>query len=124
MKSLLSLILVTVCASSFAQCTGCTGEGKSAVAQHDEFMAIAREMELKAESKQECCKSTAEKVVAKGGTGCCSEKGALAKFKVFANGTYKYFGCADSAAQARKEMLAHGTRPGKVQKVRGRVLMS
>ncbi len=121
MKSILTLIVVTVCASSFAQCPACTGDAKK---QQDEFMAIARQMELKAEGKQECCKSTAEKPVAKGGEGCCSEKGTPAKFKVFANGKYKYFGCADSAAKARKEMLAQGSRPGKVQKVRTRVLMS
>ena len=49
-------------------------------------------------------------------------KGEAAKFKVFIAGAgYKYFGCEDSAAKGRKELLAKGAKAGKVQKVAGKV---
>ncbi|HRJ26368.1 MAG TPA: hypothetical protein PLO61_02515 [Fimbriimonadaceae bacterium] len=154
MKTLMTFIFAAVCAASFAQCAGstCSTEAKAAcegkskvVAQatkedcgaccgtakkgcpEEEFMAIAKEMEMKAEAKAgktACCKSTAAKTIAKGEKGCCNAKGELAKFKVFANGQYQFFGCQGSATKGRTEMIAKGVRAGKVQKVTSRVLMS
>jgi hypothetical protein len=86
------------------------------------FMAEAKKMMMQAHSieKKEdaCCKSTAEKVVPKGGEGCCNAKDEPAKFKVFVAGVgYKFFGCEESAAKARKELLAKHSKVGQVQKV-------
>lgn len=78
----------------------------------------AERMAMEAEGKKQCCKSTEAKPMAKGDPGCCNAKTAAAKFKVFANGAYQFFGCADSAAKARKEMLQKGLIVGKVQPVR------
>ena len=87
----------------------------------DAFMAEAKRMMAKAEGKagkDECCKSTAEKPMAKGDPGCCNAAGAPAKFKVFIAGQgYKYFGCEDSAGKGRSALAADGHKVGPVQKV-------
>ena len=124
MKSITILLATFVAAFAFAQCeegkSACCDAKKPAVhAMADkEFMAEAQKMTLAAEGKKACCKSTAAKPMAKGDKGCCNEIGAKAKFKVYAHGKYHFFGCKDSAATARKEMIAKGIVVGKVQPVR------
>ncbi|MBX3120074.1 MAG: hypothetical protein KF784_13490 [Fimbriimonadaceae bacterium] len=101
----------------------CCAAGKQ-VNSEEAFMAEARRMMAAAEAKKECCKSTAEKPQAKGEGDCCNAKGAEAKFKVFVAGAgYKFFGCKDSAAEGRAELLAKGAIVGKVQKVTGKVMI-
>jgi hypothetical protein len=87
--------------------------------------ALAQETQcpMKAEGKK-CCQSTEVKTVAKFEAGCCNQKGQAAKFKVFvANQGYQFFGCSESADQARKTLVASGKRVGAVQKVTGRVVI-
>lgn len=72
-------------------------------------------------AQEDCCKSTDTKPMKKGDPGCCNEKGALAKFKVYLSGGYKFFGCEGSAKKAREEMLSKGLKPGPVQKVTSKV---
>ncbi len=98
----------------------CCGDKK--VSAEDAFMAEARRMAAAAEGKQDCCKSTPEKPVAKGEAGCCNAKGEVAKFKVFVAGEgYKYFGCEGSAGKGRTELMSKGKKVGKVQKVHTKV---
>lgn len=79
---------------------------------------MAKEMEVASEGKKACCRTTAEKKVEKGGAGCCNAKGEPAEYKVFVAGVgYKTFGCEDSAAQGRKDLLAKYNKVGKVQKM-------
>ena len=106
---------------------GCCGTKMAS--QEDAFMAEAKKMTMQAytieKKKDACCQSTEEKVAAKGSEGCCNAKGEAAKFKVFVAGVgYKYFGCADSAAKGRKELLAKHTKVGAVQKVNGKISIS
>ncbi len=116
MRILLTTIIAACAALSMAQAPCCQGEKK--VSPDDAFMKMAREMEMSAEGKKACCKTTAENSVEKGAEGCCNAKGEPAKFKIFVQGAgYKYFGCEDSAAKGRKELLAKGAKAGKVQKV-------
>lgn len=97
----------------------CTAKKASA---DEAFMAEANRMMMAAEGKQECCKSTPAKPVAKGEKGCCNGKGEVAKFKVFVAGEgYKYFGCEGSAGKGRTELMAKGKKVGKIQKVHTKV---
>lgn len=106
-------------ALSMAQCPECKGKP---VSPDEAFLKQAREMEMSAEGKKACCRTTATKSVEKGDAGCCNAKGEAAKFKVFVAGVgYKYYGCADSAKLGRKELLASGAKAGSVQKVRGKI---
>jgi len=117
MKGFIVLSAIALAGASLAQ--SCCDQKKSAEAQ---FMALAQEMQMNAEGKKACCKSTAEKPVAKAEGACCNATGAQAKFKVFVAGEgYKYFGCPDSAAQGRKALATKGAKVGKVQPVSGRV---
>ena len=125
----LSLILAVFAASfAFAQCEdgskgACCSSAKviaKKVNGEAEFMAQAQKMMAAAEGKKACCKSTAAKPMARGDKGCCNEVGTVAKFKVYADGKYHFFGCKDSAAEARKELAAKGFAVGDVQKVRSR----
>ncbi len=103
----------------------CDSVGKLSASTEAEFMAEASRMMQAAEGKQECCKSTASKPIAKGEDACCSAKWAPAKFKVFIAGHgYQYFGCEDSASTGRKEWIAKGAKVGRVQKVSSKVSMS
>lgn len=82
-------------------------------------------VEAKVNGKTACCKSTAEKPMAKGDKGCCNAKGEAAKFKVWADGKYSFFGCEGSANKGRLELVAKGAmNVGKPQPVVGVVLMS
>jgi hypothetical protein len=120
MKVFITSILAAAAALSMAQMPCCQGEKKAT--KEDSFLKMAREMEMSAEGKKACCRTTAEKSVEKGAEGCCNASGEVAKFKVFVAGAgYKYFGCEDSAAKGRHELLAKGARAGKVQKVVGKV---
>lgn len=116
MRIFFTAVLATVAAAAMAQAPCCKGEKKPS--QEETFLKIAREMEMSAEGKQACCRTTAEKSVEKGDNGCCNAEGEPAKFKVFVKGQgYKFFGCEDSAAKGRKELLAKGAKVGKVQKL-------
>ena len=111
------------CATKASDC------GAKMASQEDAFMAEAKKMTMQSYSiekkKDACCQSTQEKVVAKGSEGCCNAKGETAKFKVFVAGVgYKYFGCEDSAAKGRKELLAKHTKVGSVQKVSSKISVS
>jgi hypothetical protein len=127
MKTLLIMIAALAVTGAFAQ--GADGEGSCCgskpvakkVAGDDAFMAQAHQMMMQAEGKMECCKSTSAHPMARGDKGCCNETGVAAKFKVYALGHYHYYGCKDSAAQARRQMRAQGIVVGNVQKVRSRV---
>lgn len=97
---------------------------KKQMSQEEAFLLEAKKMEMAAEGKKACCQSTAAKVVEKGGQGCCNAKGTPAKFQVLVAGKgYKYFGCEGSAKQGRQELLAKGMKVGKVEKVKGKVLI-
>lgn len=92
--------------------------------EDQKFFAMAQQMQMEAEGKKACCKSTAKKPMAKGDKGCCNEKGSAAKFKVFVSGEgYKYFGCEGSAKKGRTEWAAKGKTVGSVQKVTSRVAL-
>ena len=113
MKSLFAaLLVVTSCAAFADDC--CKAKQPSA---EETFMKIAKEMEMKAEGKMACCKTTATVAVVKGEEGCCNAPGEPKLFKVFvANSGYKFYGCKDSAAKGRQELVASGMKVGKVQK--------
>ncbi len=100
-----------------AACAGKTLKGEGA------FQAEAKRMQMKAEGKDECCQSTPLQPKAVGDPGCCNQKGAVAKFKVWNGKTFQYYTCADAAHTARKSLLARGMKAGKVQKVIGKVLL-
>jgi hypothetical protein len=127
MQKFVAVALFAVLAgASFAQCEKCADHGKKSAPksevkmskQEAEFLKTAQKMAIEAEGKKACCKTTATKAVVKGEGDCCNNPKAKAKFKVFvANQGYKYFGCADSAAEGRKQLLASGLKVGKVQKV-------
>lgn len=87
----------------------------------EKFLKEADEMLMASEGKKACCKSMPGHMVAKGEKGCCNEKGALAKFKVWTGEKYAYFGCKGSAESGRAELAAKGAAVGKVQPVSGRV---
>ncbi len=113
MKNLLVLCLAMVTAAALAD-DCCSAKKPSA---EEEFMTIAKQMEVSAEGKKACCKSTIEKPMAKGEKGCCNAPEEPKPFKVFvANSGYKFFGCKDSAAQGRKALMASGAKVGQVQK--------
>jgi hypothetical protein len=102
-----------------AQQDGSKGQcAKTQANAEKEFMAEAQRMMLASEGVKACCKSTAEKPMAKGDKGCCNAKNETAKFKVFVAGEgYKFFGCKGSAEKGRQELTATGKRVGAVQKV-------
>lgn len=84
----------------------------------------SKEVKAEAKDKELCCKSTAANPIAKGSKGCCNAKGALARFKVWADGTYHFFGCQGSASKARLDLARQGALVvGRVQPVVGRVAM-
>ena len=125
MKTLTILVAALAVSFASAQCDAgqgsCCGEAKSAKVQcEDTFLAEAARMTMQAEGRQECCKSTATKPMAKGDKGCCNEVGTVAKFKVYADGKYFFFGCKDSAAMGRKDLMQKGFAVGDIQKVRSR----
>lgn len=126
MKSLLILAAALVASFAFAQCEdgkdACCGskQAKKMANSDHVFLEEAARMTMAAEGKQACCKSTAAKPLAKGDKGCCNEKGTAAKFKVYADGKYYFYGCKDSAAQGRKDLLSKGFAVGDIQKVRSR----
>jgi len=120
MKVLVITSVLALAAASFGQ--ACCKPKASA---EDSFLLMAKEMELKAEGKQACCKSTAVKTVVKGEGECCNAPGSPAHFKVYVMGVgYKYFGCDGSAAQGRKDLMAKGKKVGPVQPVSSRVPVS
>ncbi len=113
MKHLLILSLALISAAALAD-DCCAAKKPSA---EDEFMKIAKEMEISATGKKACCKSTVEKPMAKGEKDCCNAPEQPKPFKVYVAGKgYKFFGCKDSAAQGRKELMASGVKVGHVQK--------
>ncbi len=75
-----------------------------------------------AKSEGVCEKSTATKMVKKGEAGCCNAKGEVAKFKVWNGMGYEFFGCEDSAAEGRTQLLALGHVTGAVQPVVGKAV--
>lgn len=133
MKLIVSTCLVVMAAFAFAQehCAGgdCAKEKSKAghnkvMTEDQKFLALAKQMAMEAEGKKACCKSTAEKPMAKGDKGCCNEKGGLAKFKVFVAGQgYQFYGCEGSAAEGRAEWKSKGKVVGAVQKVTSKVAM-
>ncbi len=72
---------------------------------------------LAAKSEGACERSTPTKMVKKGDAGCCNAKGEVAKFKVWNGMGYEFFGCEDSAAEGRTQLLALGHVAGAVQPV-------
>jgi hypothetical protein len=113
MKNLLILCLAMVATAALAD--DCCSAKKPS--PDEEFMKIAKQMEISAEGKKACCKSTIEKPMAKGEKGCCNAPSEPKPFKVYVAGQgYKFFGCKDSAAQGRKELMASGVKVGQVQK--------
>ena len=114
MKTILIAGAMVAACLSFADGGKCCA--KPQVSAEQEFMALAQETTLKAEGKKACCKSTAEKPMAKGDKGCCNAEGEKPKFKVYVAGEgYKFFGCEGSAKDGRSALVAKGARVGKVQ---------
>jgi hypothetical protein len=113
MKTFATLALAVAAAVSMAGQDCCKTKESAEVA----FMKEAQRMMLAAEGKKACCQTTAEKAVAVGEEGCCNAPEAPKPYKVFVAGVgYKFFGCKDSAAKGRKELMATHTKVGKVQK--------
>lgn len=113
MKTFLTLCFVAVTGMALAD-EKCCAKKESA---EQAFLRVAREMELSAEGKKACCKSTPEKVVAKGAKGCCNAPSEPKPFKVFVAGEgYARFGCEGSAKKGRQELIAKGKKVGPVQK--------
>ena len=113
MKHILVLALSLITAAALAD-DCCAAKNPSA---EEEFMKIAKTMEINAEGKKACCKSTVEKPMAKGEKDCCNAPEQPKPFKVYVAGKgYTFFGCKDSAAQGRKELMAKGAKVGQVQK--------
>lgn len=109
----------------------CAEKVEAKVAKEEKKACCQEKVEAKvaqsgiAHGKEACCKSTAAKPQAKGEGDCCNAPGQFAKFKVFAEGKYHYFGCEDSAAAGRNALVAQGyVGVGKVQKVRGKVKLA
>lgn len=126
-----------VVAEEKAGCAPCGDKDKSdknnavalsqtvAYAKEDCGGCASKEVKAEAKATESCCKSTAANPIAKGEKGCCNEKGALAKFKVWADGTYHFFGCQGSASKARIDLARQGALVvGRVQPVVGRVAMA
>ncbi len=98
-----------------AQAMHLTSEGGQAPAP---MIALAKDKgRMNSKSGGACEKSTPEKLVKKGEAGCCNAKGEPAKFKVWDGTGYEFFGCEDSAAEGRAELLAKGKVAGQVQPV-------
>jgi hypothetical protein len=113
MKALVLTSVLALAAASFGQ--SCC---KAKASAEDAFLLAAKEMEMKAEGKQACCKSTVAKTVVKGEGACCNAPGQPVNFKVYVAGEgYKFFGCDGSANKGRKELIAKGNKVGKVQPV-------
>lgn len=53
--------------------------------------------------------------------GCCNAPGKLAKFKVFADGKWMFYGCKEMAAKGRQELLTMAFKVGQVLPVTGKV---
>jgi len=138
MKKVLLTVLSLSLVAAFATADDCcatkkadakkAGCGSSANCGEDAFMAEAKKMmaqsKLSETGKEDCCKSTEAKPMAKGDAGCCNAKGEVAKFKVFIAGVgYKYFGCEESAGKERSMLLAKHSKVGPVQKVAGKVMI-
>lgn len=66
---------------------------------------------------KECCESEADHKIMKGEDGCCNAPGLPAHFKVWASGTYHFFGCEGSAAHGRADLVKKGYVVGNVQPV-------
>jgi hypothetical protein len=99
-----------------------SAKAPQAAAECQECEGQAKEAKVLANGKEECCKSTPAKPMAKGDPGCCNAKGEIAKFKVFVIGQgYKFFGCEESAAKGREGFLKKGLFVGNVQKVTNKV---
>jgi hypothetical protein len=114
MKTFMTLAFAVVAAMSFGQC--CQSK-KAEAASEEAFMKMAREMEMAAEGKKACCKSTAEMPITKGAVGCCNAADAPKPFKVFVVGKgYEFFGCQGSASKGRQELIAKGLRVGQIQR--------
>lgn len=77
----------------------------------------AKAVQVKMESKEACCTSTAKAPVAKAGKGCCNATGEMAKYKVFADGKWMFFGCKDSAEKGRRDLTTMAFKVGKVMPV-------
>ena len=81
------------------------------------MIALTPRPRLASKSVGSCDKSTPSNPIAKGGEGCCNAAGSPAKFKVWNGFGYEFFGCADSAAEGRSELIRLGYRTGAVQAV-------
>ena len=69
------------------------------------------------------CSATKVAVASKSGKACGAKGTGYAKFKVFVDGNYMFYGCQGSATKARKEMMPVAFKVGQVQKVAGKVAM-
>lgn len=94
-----------------ARSSGC-GSSEALSAADAAFLAEARRMMLLA-GQAEC-----------GKPGCCNGPRQLAKFKVFVDGRYLFYGCAETARTARSAFAQAGHRVGPVQPVRTRITIS
>lgn len=100
-------------------CAGCERKAARNQAANAEavFLAEARRMELLAEGRAICCRSTATRTIAKGEAGCCKAAQARRAFKVWVGGEFRFFACRGRAEAARRTLVAQGQRPGPVQRV-------
>lgn len=111
-----------------SDCCSKVSKAKAIVAQADEKDGCCKgeaKTVAKVDEKEDCCKSTEAKVVKKGEGECCNAPGKLAKFKVWADGKYYYYGCEGSAGKGRVTLAKKGMLlVGKVQPVVGKVQIS
>ncbi len=83
----------------------------------------AGKVEVKMAGKDACCTSTAKAPKAKGAKGCCNAPGEMAKFKVFADGKWMFYGCKGSAEMGRKQLMTMAFKVGQIMPVTGKVMM-
>lgn len=105
----------------------CKEEAKAVaqVASKEAKECCKAEAKAVAQVKEECCTSTEAHPVAKGEDECCNAPGKLAKFKVWADGKYAFYGCEGSANKGRLALVAKGAMSvGPVQTVVGKVTIA
>lgn len=114
----------TMCeAGKVAKTAACCAEKgvQAKVAKTEDCTMCEAGKAAKPAKAEACCASGDHKMVMKGGEGCCNAPGQFAKFKIFVDGKYMYYGCKDSAMMAHKELKTMAFKVGSVQPVSGKV---
>ena len=109
----------------------CAKEAKVSAKTADDCKGGVCPMEahaVKAEAKTDACAMGSGncpmeggKHMTKGKAGCCNAPGQLAKFKVFVDGKWMFYGCKEMASKGRQELLTMAFKVGQVLPVSGKV---